>query len=213
MNPEYIKRIYQLKNYGIYKDFDKTDLGIPIIKKQHLKKLPSEFNICAYREQPKYPALVHFYLDDFRFESVWNTPTHSVRCLNKEETWGILSPDFSIYPEFPLCVQIHQVFKSRVIARYYQDLGFFVIPTISWANKESLGFCFHGIHKNQILSIALPGLLNKEESINFYLGYNTMIKELEPSLLLCFGKEDIISNLDDVPKIFFKKGHFRYKGM
>ena len=43
---------------------------------------------------------VHFFLDDYQFERVWNTPDKYLTYLSR---YGcVLAPDFSLYIDFPL---------------------------------------------------------------------------------------------------------------
>ena len=47
---------------------------------------------------------VHFFLYDALFESVWNAPNKSAQYLTRFTV--LFSPDFSLYPEMPLSVQL-----------------------------------------------------------------------------------------------------------
>lgn len=78
---------------------------------------------------------VHFFSDDHKFEIVWTQPK---KHLDKLRLYGILlSPDFSLYTDFPIAVQIMQHYKKHWVAKFWQDCGFTVIPTISWSTPES----------------------------------------------------------------------------
>ena len=88
---------------------------------------------------------IHFYLDDYQFERIWNNPTEYVEILAGYDC--ILSPDFSLYMDMPYAMKIWNVYRSRLIGQYYQSCGIKVIPTISWAEAETFEFCFDGIEK------------------------------------------------------------------
>ena len=56
---------------------------------------------------------VHFYQDDYRFERIWSQPERYVERLRKFQ--GVISPDFSIYRELPLAMQIWNTYRNRAI--------------------------------------------------------------------------------------------------
>lgn len=60
-----------------------------------------------------------------------------------------------------------------------------VIPTVTWSTPESFDFCFEGIEKHSIVAIGMIGCKRSKE--DFLLGYNEMIKRIEPSAIIYFG--------------------------
>ena len=101
---------------------------------------------------------------------------------------GVLTPDFSVYPEMPFAEQLHQTFKNRWCGAYWQHMGLNVYPTISWSDRNSLDFCFEGIEKNSVVAISTVGLnriaIEKKE---FLYCYERMLEVLEPSIIICYG--------------------------
>ena len=129
---------------------------------------------------------IHFYLDDYQFERVWNDPDIYADMLSEYDC--ILSPDFSLYLDMPMPMKIWNVYRSRQIGQYYQLQGIKVIPTISWAEKETFSFCFKGIPKGSIVSISTIGVKRDEEALQIWKdGMDAMIKEIEPSAILVYG--------------------------
>lgn len=162
--------------------------GIPEIKP--LKKLPKiddwiGFNYVKTTAEPEGKA-VHFFLDDYQFERVWNMPEV---CAERLSAFSLLcSPDFSTYTDFPLAVQIYNHYRKHWCAAYWQSLGFKVIPTISWAGKESYEWCFEGEPKNSIVIVSSVGTQNNKEATKLFLeGYNQMMAELTPKQVLIYG--------------------------
>lgn len=137
--------------------------------------------------KPDYTKGVHFFLDDYQFERVWNNPDRYVDKLSKFDC--VLTPDFSLYTDMPLAMQIWNVYRSRLLGQYWQSLGIEVIPTVSWSTSESYTFCFDGLPKNSIVAISTVGVLkNKEANQLFYDGLNEMIARLHPKGILIWGK-------------------------
>lgn len=129
---------------------------------------------------------IHFYLDDYQFERVWNNPEDYVDILQEYDC--ILSPDFSLYLDMPYSMKIWNIFRSRLIGQYYQRQGIKVIPTLSWTEEETFEFCFDGIPKGSIVSISTIGVKQNNEAMNIWKnGVDEMIKRIEPSAILLYG--------------------------
>ena len=127
---------------------------------------------------------VHFFLDDYRFQSTWHHPNSALRYLDHYRT--LFSPDFSLYPDWPLATQIWNVYRSRWCGAYWDSLGFQVIPTISWAGRESYGFSFTGIAQHSLVAISTVGVKSSDRSA-FAHGFREMLDRIAPSCVLCYG--------------------------
>lgn len=129
---------------------------------------------------------IHFYIDDYQFERVWNDPEKYIDILWDYDC--ILSPDFSLYMDMPMCMKIWNVYRSRFIGAYYQSKGITVIPTISWAEKSTFEFCFKGIPKGSIVSISTIGVKQDKKALQIWKdGVAEMIKQIKPSTILVYG--------------------------
>ena len=131
-------------------------------------------------------AGIHFYIDDYQFERIWNYPEKYIDVL--KEYGCILTPDFSLYMDMPMPMKIWNVYRSRLIGTYYQSMGFNVIPTISWAEPATFEFCFKGIPKGSIVSISTIGVKRDKDALKIWGdGVTEMIKQIEPSAILVYG--------------------------
>lgn len=145
---------------------------------------------------------IHFYLDDYQFERIWNNPEEYVDIL--EEYDCILSPDFSLYLDMSYSMKIWNVFRSRLIGQYYQRQGIKVIPTLSWAEEETFEFCFDGIPKGSIISISTIGVKRNSEAMNIWKnGVDEMIKRIEPSAILIYGGK-VDYDFKDIKVIYYE---------
>lgn len=144
---------------------------------------------------------IHFYLDDYQFERIWNSPNDYIDILSQYDC--ILSPDFSLYMDMPISMKIWNIYRSRLIGQYYQRLGIKVIPTISWAEKESYDFCFDGIPKGSIVSISTIGVKKNKKALKIWEdGVSEMIKRIEPSTILIYGGK-LEYDFKDINVIYF----------
>ena len=126
---------------------------------------------------------VHFFIDDYKFEGVYNNPEKSIEKLAQYKF--VLTPDFSLYADMDIWKQIENVAKNRWCGAYWQSKGLNVIPTISWSTASSFDFCFAGVEKGSIVAIGMIGC--KKNKRLFMQGYNEMLRQIEPSAIICFG--------------------------
>ncbi|HJJ05179.1 MAG TPA: DUF4417 domain-containing protein [Clostridiaceae bacterium] len=158
---------------------------MPIIKNDNY--IPSNLIGFNYAKTSKEKNVgIHFYLDDYQFERVWNKPEDYTEILKKYEC--ILSPDFSLYMDMPIPMKIWNIYRSRLIGQYYQERGIKVIPTLSWAEKETFDFCFEGIPQGSIVSISTIGVKRNKEALKIWKdGVDELIKRIKPSTILIYG--------------------------
>lgn len=166
-------------------EFTKDFWQMPIIRNNGF--VPEEligFNYAKTSEKKN--VGIHFYLDDYQFERVWNYPEKYVELFQEYDC--ILSPDFSLYTDMPMPMKVWNVYRSRLIGAYYQSYGIPVIPTLSWAEKETFDFCFKGIPKGSIVSISTIGIKKDKDAMKTWLdGVKEMLKTVNPKTLLIYG--------------------------
>lgn len=161
--------------------------GFPLIKKQEIDL--DNIDLISYsdistKDTNNLHKGVHFFIDDYRFESVYSNPEQRLATLKKYDF--VLTPDYSLYSEMNTWRQIESIGKSRWVGAYWQSNGLTVIPTISWAQPSSFRFCFDGIEKHSIVAVGMIGC--KRNRIAFMRGYDTMLNILQPSAIICFGE-------------------------
>ena len=158
--------------------------GIPDI-------IPDEFDVkelIPYRVDSNRNGTAHFFLDDYRFERCWKNADSQIEELKKYD--GVLSPDFSMYTNYPEAFQIWQVYRNRWCAAYWQSKGIKVIPTISWSYKSSYKYAFLGIPKNSVVAIGTVGVLNDKNAEKLFMqGFKEMLKQLNPKRILIYGNK------------------------
>lgn len=147
------------------------------------------FNYClSNRKSPdkKLKTGVHFFLADGQFERCWKDPNRYGEMLSGYNC--TLSPDFSMYTNFPKAVQIWNHYRKHWLARYWQDMGLTVIPTICWSDEESFEWCFDGEPKNSVVAVSNIGCVRSPKNHEaFMLGYEEMLKRLNPKLVLFYA--------------------------
>ncbi len=168
-------------------DVTKTEgfYQMPIIKNNNY--IPKDIIGFNYAKTSKEKNVgIHFYLDDYQFERLWNNPKDYIEILKQYDC--IFSPDFSLYMDMPIAMKIWNVYRSRLIGQYYQEQGIKVIPTLSWAEKETFKFCFDGIPQGSIVSISTIGVKRNKEALKIWkVGVDELIKKIKPSTILVYG--------------------------
>ncbi len=162
--------------------------GIPTVKKCDVvnKKLKFiGFDQIGTKKRGTVDKSIHFFIDDSKFDKVYNSSKKYYKMLAKFE--AVLTPDFSLFTDMPLAIQIHSIFKSRWCGAYWQDKGLkAVIPTITWGDERSYDFSFLGVEEGSIVAISTLGVRRKKEL--FMKGYKVMVEIIKPKLIYCYGK-------------------------
>ena len=198
-------------NFGTYDLETVGEWDIPAIKA--VKDFPVLSRWLNFRERKTdNPAncAVHFFLDDYRFETVWNQPERYVNELRQYA--AVLSPDFSMYIDMPHALQLYNHYRRQWLAAYWQRHGVNVIPTISWSDPKSFDFCFVGIPRGGIVAVSSVGCMkNTEAKSAFMRGYEEMMCRLDPCAVLYYGvKHYDGAEIIDMGEPFYSK--FKKKG-
>lgn len=131
-------------------------------------------------------AGIHFFLDDYQFERVWNNPDGYVELLSGYEC--VLSPDFSLYMDMPMPMKVWNVYRSRQLGAYWQSRGLKVIPTVSWAEPETYEFCFRGIPSGSVVAVSTIGVKEDARALGVWRdGMSEMMKRVAPSTVVVYG--------------------------
>lgn len=168
-------------------DLERTEgfYQMPII--EHEAHMPSGlmgFNYALTSQD--HTKGIHFYVDDYQFERIWNDPHKYIDVLRDFDC--VLTPDFSLYMDMPIAMKIWNVFRSRLIGQMMQDEGLTVIPTVSWAEPETFDFCFDGLPEGGVLSISTVGVKRDPGAFEVWkAGTAELIKRKKPSALLVYG--------------------------
>ena len=141
--------------------------------------------------------IAHFYYDDFKFMQAWRNPDKYLDRLRQFK--AVISPDFSLYTDFPRALQILSCYRRQWVGAYWQMQGLDVIPDVVWGDKKSFDYCFLGIPEGGTVAVSTVGVAadkywNGEQGEMFRDGYNEMMKRLSPSTILFYG--DMVEGLE-----------------
>ena len=130
---------------------------------------------------------VHFFLDDYQFNRVWTDADRYIPMLQRFKY--VLTPDFSLYTDFPKALQIYNHYRKHWLGAYWQMHGINVIPTICWSNRESFEWCFDGEPTQSVVAVSSVGTQNNKEKKQCFLdGYHEMVERLQPTQIIFYGR-------------------------
>ena len=176
-------------------------LGIPLIAREEevpgvLMPYRTRLNEDVVLAREPYTTALHFFLEDYRFEGVWHRAKEKLSYV--KSVGFALSPDFSLYRDWPLAVQLWNVYRNRWCGAYWQHHGVRVIPTVSWSTEESYTFCFLGVERGSAVAISSVGvdLADRYERSLFVSGCRAMVEAVQPDAVLLQAEvfpEDLVS--------------------
>ena len=181
------KKQKMVRNEFLYYGNSSGKYEFPIIKKQDINV--DEIKFLSFvntknDDKENQDKTIHFFTYDWFFEKVYEKPEEQLEKLKQYKY--LLSPDFSIFTNMPLALQIESIFKNRWCGAYWQSKGLKVIPTVSWGDEKSFHFCFDGIEEGSVVAVCTYYRENCEEE--FMLGYNEMMKRIKPSMVICYDE-------------------------
>ena len=154
----------------------------------------------AYKEEPPdrlipfnvarctkdFDSGVHFFIDDYQFERIWQQPERYLQMLKRHR--AVIAPDFSQYADTPQALRIWQNYRGKALAAWWQNNGVNVIPNVTWSTPESFDYCFDGQPTDSVIAINCQGILSSELSMYFWrTGYEEALRRLKPRLILRYG--------------------------
>lgn len=95
---------------------------------------------------------IHFYIDDYCFDSLWNQPSRYLDHLRLFKC--VIQPDFSLYYNFPIALQIFNKYRNHWLACYLSFYGVSVIPNINVSTPECWDWSFLGYPLHSIVSFS-----------------------------------------------------------
>jgi len=135
-----------------------------------------------------FSRMVHFFLYDYKFEDIWKGPEKRVEALKKYR--AVLTPDYSMYLEMHPAMQLYNTFRNRWVGAYLANHKIKVVPTVNWGNESTFDFCFEGIAKGSAVAVstymAHAHSTCPEQKEWFMVGYNEMLRRIEPEVIICY---------------------------
>jgi hypothetical protein len=125
---------------------------------------------------------LHGFVDDWRIEAIWRDNYKGLDKIFNQQC--AVAPDYTIETDYPLPLAFYQVWRSRVVARFWQDNGIFAIPCLQWSRSEINQYLFQGLANCEIVAVRSPtrGYVKEWE----YCA-RQFLEQNSPKLVLHFG--------------------------
>lgn len=158
--------------------------GLPVIPAvNEIPKKIIPFNqAMTFPVEERKDVWVHFFIDDYQFERIWNNPHRYAILL--EQFAGIIQPTFSFFVNAPLCTQLINAYRNQLLAHYFTKRGINVIPVPGFGDESTFNWCFEILPQNSVL--ALSTISNKDERI-WLEAYKEIKRRLTPTAILIYG--------------------------
>lgn len=161
-----------------------TELGNPVLKTT--LEVPEDLDTIGFNyvgNTKEYDKWVHFYIQDFLFNRVWNNPKKYMEMLKPYK--GVFSPDFSLFRDVPEPISRYNHYRRQWCGAYWQANGITVIPNVRWSTESSYEWCFDGVPKHSVIAISAIGCMKEPQArYLFFKGYEKALEVLEPKLVL-----------------------------
>ena len=161
--------------------------GIPKLVPAHLNdRIPwIPFN-CVMSDRQREAHGVHFFIDDYLFQRAWNDPCRYAHLLSCYQ--AVMTPDFSMFTDYPVAVQLYNHWRKHLLGAYWQSLGLTVIPSICWSDHDSYTWCFDGEPVGGTVAVSSVGTQKNPLARTLFLdGYFEMMRRLQPEKIIFFG--------------------------
>lgn len=129
---------------------------------------------------------LHFFIDDYKFQCLWNQPKRYIDFLARQKC--VIMPDFSLYTNFPLALQIYNKYRNHWLAAYYSINGVRIIPCVLCCKVITFPWLFSGLPKESVIAISDIGIARGEDHRLFEDTYTQILDKLKPVQILYFTR-------------------------
>ena len=135
----------------------------------------------------QYDCFIHFYKDDKKIECFWNTPQKYLPILKRFQ--GVISPDYSLYYDMPLCMQVWNTYRGRALAHWLQENGVEIIPNIRWGDERTFETACLGVESGKTIAVGTHGCIKTVEGKKMFIaGFDYAINRLKPKIVIVYGR-------------------------
>lgn len=189
------RRLNGLENFSVYRDFETEGrFQFPVIKPVYeIPEIKRWLDLQEFREmsasgKPLGEYGLQLYNWDYQIQCLWIYPQKYIQGLKK--LGAVFAPDFSMYTDMPVAMQMWNHYKQQWLGAYWQANGITVIPSLSWTTPESFDWCFDGVPRGGIVSVSTQGFRRNTEQAREYFrkGWDEATFRLNPCRIICYGK-------------------------
>ena len=203
------QRISKIYNYDLFDPVATEGLfDIPILERVMAKpqRLIPFHQAIRFRGD-KSNVGVHFFLDDYQFERIWNKPKKYLDLLQGFQC--VCTPDWSMYLDMPAANLLWNQYRKQLIGQFFQKNGLKVVPTMGWGFQNSFQFCFQGVPKNATLAIPYRGLNLPVYQKIWKDGMKEILEKLSPQRILLYSESKPDFAWNNLEVVLFQPEHLQ----
>lgn len=175
------KRVFESNNRYDFPDLKK----VALIEVDGIENLKIKDFECA--RKCRYDCdLVHFFIDDYKFENVWKCPDKYIKPFQRAKR--IIMPDFSIYYDMPKPLKVYNKYRNHWLARYFSDNGITVVPNFSVGTFDDYYWSIEGYPQNSVVAVSDIGVVRNLDDRAAFENAMSCIEMLKPELILYFTR-------------------------
>lgn len=145
----------------------------------------------------------HFYVDDYRFASLWKDPLKIVRSGVKE----VVEPNLSLFDSTPIAYGLQQIYKKRWISRFWQTHGINVYADLN-VSRKFYKYNILGIPKGYN-AFATRGYSDRPVSLLCEYEIAQDISGLENPNMIVYGGGETIKKICNEKQIIYIEQYIR----
>lgn len=142
------------------------------------------FNDAVNELNPR-KSICHFYVDDWKFERLWNSADRYIPILRNFKY--VIGTDFSVYQDMPMALKYYNCYRDKALQYYMQLAGVNVIPNCSFSTEETFDMIMDGLPERSMLGMTVNGKESKENMDLLQYGLDEIEQRLKPIKIVCIG--------------------------
>lgn len=173
---------------GNYPGEGKYDIPVlqPVMELPPIKEW-IDFSQILQDAEPEGKA-VHFFIDDFRFERIWNEPRKYVDKLSRYVC--VATPDFSPYGDMPFAAMLWNHYRKHWVGAFLQENGVTVIPTIrASSNPKFDEVWLDGEPSGGIVIMSCMWAKKDEDEQESTRRFYEVVERLKPKKVFIYGHD------------------------
>lgn len=161
--------------------------NIPFIKPEpYVEAQWLPFNYAGSTTYKREERGIHFFVYDYYFQSLWSMREKYKDMLPQFK--AVMAPDFSLYVDWPVMVQMWNHYRKHLIGSWMQSIGCRVYPVIRWAGQETYEWCFDGEPYKGTVCVSSVGMTKDKNMLRMFIdGYQAMMDILKPETIIFNG--------------------------
>lgn len=175
-------------NFDLLQGLRLTEKGFPIM--EPLEEMPKIDELIGFdkflRDERPGNHGVHFFVDDYQFERVWNKPIVYTEKLKQFR--AVVQTQYSSYTDFPKPLRQYQHYRNQLMGAFWQSQGMTVIPTPGWSGDDSFEWTFEGQPEESWVAISTVGVTRYADArTNFIRGCRRYFDLFNPKGVIVYG--------------------------